>query len=196
MPKIVSEEEREQVREAIYQKTIILIRQNGIRGITVDDIAHAVGISKGAFYQYYPSKEAGIYEVIKRSESELFGCMEETMSHMPVEKNYIRKFFHEIFLAPESIVLYLSPLDLEVLLRKLPQEYRDREDKKLTDYFQRCLNLLNLNENQMEVVTLLTDCLGVIATNGAFGEKSTQKALDVLVDAISDYLVGEKGDSH
>lgn len=192
MPKIVSEEEREKVREAIYQKTILLIRQKGIRGITVDDIAHAVGISKGAFYHYYPSKEAGIYEVIRRSEAELFGSMEETMSQMPIEKNQIQKFFHEIFLAPESIILYLSPIDVEVLLRKLPQEYRDREDEKITDYFQRCLNLLKLNENQMEVVALLTDCLGIIATKGAFSQKSTQKALDVLIDAISDYLVGEK----
>lgn len=194
MPKIVSEEEREKVREAIYQKTIVLIRQKGIRGITVDDIAHAVGISKGAFYHYYPSKEAGLYEVIRRSEAELFGSMEENMSHMPIEKNQIQKFFHEIFLAPESIILFLSPIDLEVLLRKLPQEYRDREDEKITDYFQRCLNLLHLNENQMEVVALLTDCLGVIATKGGFREKSTQKALDILIDAISDYLVGEKGD--
>lgn len=194
MPKIVSEEEREKVREAIYQKTIVLIRQKGIRGITVDDIANAVGISKGSFYHYYPSKEAGLYEVIRRSESELFGSMEENMSHMPIEKIQIRKFFHEIFLAPESIILFLSPIDLEVLLRKLPQEYRDREDEKITDYFQRCLNLLHLNENQMEVVALLTDCLGVIATKGAFREKSTQKALDILIDAISDYLVGEKGD--
>ena len=191
MPKIISEEERKQVRDAIYQNTIALIRRNGIKGITVDDIAAAVGISKGAFYAYYPSKEIGIYEVLKRSEAELFACMEAIMSQELFNKEQIEKFFREVYLAPDSVILYLSPTDLEVLLRKLPIEYRDRENEKSADYFKRSLELLGVGTNKMEAVALLTDCLGMIATNTMFSDTGKQQALDVLIDAISSYLSKE-----
>ena len=191
MPKVVSESEREQVREAIYQNTIALIRRNGIKGVTVDDIAAAVGISKGMFYAYYPSKEAGLYEVLKRSEAELFARMEAIMSQEINNRAQVERFLREVFLAPDSVILYLSPNDLEVLLRKLPPEYRKRENKKSADYFERSLELLKVDVDKMEAVALLTDCLGVIATNTMFSEKGKQQALDVLIDAISSYLSGE-----
>ncbi len=192
MPKIVSEVEREQVRKAIYQNTVALIRHKGIKGVTVDDIAAAVGISKGAFYVYYPSKEAGLYEALKRSEEELFARMEAIMSQELRDKERIEKFLREVFLAPDSVVFHLSPIDLEALLRKLPPEYRARENKKSADYFERSLKLLRVGKNKMEAVALLTDCLGLVSTNTMFSEKGKQQALDVLIDAISSYLSGEE----
>jgi len=191
VPKIISEEERKLVRDAIYQNTIALIRRNGIKGITVDDITAAAGISKGAFYAYYPSKEIGIYEVLKRSEAELFARMEAIMSQELFDKEQIEKFFREVYLAPDSVILYLSPTDLEVLLRKLPTEYRGRENEKSADYFKRSLELLGVGTNKMEAVALLTDCLGMIATNTMFSDNGRQQALDVLIDAISSYLSKE-----
>jgi len=191
LPKLISESEREQVRQAIYQNTIALIRRNGVKGVTVESIAAAVGISKGLFYAYYPSKEIALYEALRRSEADLFSRMEAIMSQEINSKEQVERFLREVFLAPDSVILYLSPTDLEVLLRKLPPEYRARENKKSADYFQRSLELLKVEEDKMEAVALLTDCLGVIATNNMFSEKGKQQALDVLIDAISSYLSGE-----
>ena len=179
------------MREAIYQNTIALIRHKGIKGVTVDDITAAVGISKGAFYAYYPSKEAGLYEALKRSEKELFARMEAIMSQELRDKERIEKFLREVFLAPDSVILYLSPTDLEALLRKLPPEYRARENKKSADYFERSLKLLKVGKNKMEAVALLTDCLGLVAANTMFSERGKQQALDALIDAISSYLSEE-----
>jgi len=191
MPKIVLETERAQVREAIYQNTIALIKKKGLKGVTVDDIAAASGIGKGTFYAYYPSKEVALYEVLKRSEAELFAGMEEIMSQKTIEKERIENLFRGVFLAPDSIALYMSPIDHEVLLRKLPPEYRARENKKSADYFQRSLALLGVDTNKMEAVALLTDCLGMIATNTMFSDKGKQQAMDVLIDAISSHLTKE-----
>ena len=52
MPKIVSEKERKLIQEAIYEKTVRLIKDKGIRAVTVEDIVTAVGIGKGSFYTY------------------------------------------------------------------------------------------------------------------------------------------------
>lgn len=191
IPKIVTEEERTQVRDAIYAAAISLIRQKGVRKVTVDDIAAAVGISKGAFYAYYPSREVCVYEALRRSEGELFARMEVIMAQGLRDRERTGRFLREVFLAPDSVLLHLSPTDLEVLLRKLPSEYREREKNKSDDYFRRSLALLGVGENQMETVALLTDCLGVVATDKKFSENGRQQALDVLVEAISNYLSEE-----
>jgi AcrR family transcriptional regulator len=43
-------------KERLYQGTIDLFGEYGYDGLSVDQICHACGISKGSFFQYFPSK--------------------------------------------------------------------------------------------------------------------------------------------
>ena len=95
-------------------------------------------------------------------------------------------------LSQDSLILFLSPADLEILLRKLPAEYREREAKKSDDYFKRSLELLKVGNDKMEAVAMLTDCLSVVASNEMFSERGKQEALDVLVMAMADYISKEE----
>ncbi len=192
MPKIVSEEERGLVKDAMYDATIGLIRKKGVRKVTVDDITEAVGISKGAFYMYYPSKEVCIYEVLKQNEKALFARMEEIMQQDLRDRERCAVLIREVMLSQDSLILFLSPADLEILLRKLPAEYREREAKKSDDYFKRSLELLKVGNDKMEAVAMLTDCLSVVASNEMFSERGKQEALDVLVMAMADYISKEE----
>lgn len=192
MPKIVSEEERGLVKDAMYDATIGLIRKKGVRKVTVDDITEAVGISKGAFYMYYPSKEVCIYEVLKQNEKALFARMEEIMQQDLRDRERCAALIREVMLSQDSLILFLSPADLEILLRKLPAEYREREAKKSDDYFKRSLELLKVGNDNMEAVAMLTDCLSVVASNEMFSERGKQEALDVLVMAMADYISKEE----
>ncbi|GAA0794749.1 TetR/AcrR family transcriptional regulator [Faecalicatena orotica] len=192
MPKIVSEEERGLVKDAMYDATIGLIRKKGVRKVTVDDITEAVGISKGAFYMYYPSKEVCIYEVLKQNEKALFARMEEIMQQDLRDRERCAALIREVMLSQDSLILFLSPADLEILLRKLPAEYREREAKKSDDYFKRSLELLKVGNDKMEAVAMLTDCLSVVASNEMFSERGKQEALDVLVMAMADYISKEE----
>ena len=192
MPKIVSEEERGLVKDAMYDATIGLIRKKGVRKVTVDDITEAVGISKGAFYMYYPSKEVCIDEVLKQNEKALFARMEEIMQQDLRDRERCAALIREVMLSQDSLILFLSPADLEILLRKLPAEYREREAKKSDDYFKRSLELLKVGNDKMEAVAMLTDCLSVVASNEMFSERGKQEALDVLVMAMADYISKEE----
>lgn len=139
MPKIVSEEERKLTQEAIYEKTVRLIKDKGIRTVTIDDIVTAVGIGKGSFYTYYPSKEACLFEVIKRCEKEAFSRMEKMLSSGYSDREKIIQLLKEIFVSRDSLVTSINQLDVEVLLRKLPPEYRVEENEKSENNFQKAL---------------------------------------------------------
>ncbi len=192
MPKIVTDADRERMKNKIYDCTINLIREKGIKKVTVDDITLAVGISKGAFYSYYPSREVGLYEVLNRSRAELFTRMEAIMSGELRGKEQLKRFFHEVYLAPDSVILHLPPTELEILLEKLPREYQEGEKAGARDYFQRSFELLQIEERQMEMVALLTDCIGMVATSTFCSEAGKDQAIDVLIDALANYLEEEQ----
>lgn len=141
---------------------------------------------------YYPSKEVCIYEVLKQNEKALFARMEEIMQQDLRDRERCAALIREVMLSQDSLILFLSPADLEILLRKLPAEYREREAKKSDDYFKRSLELLKVGNDKMEAVAMLTDCLSVVASNEMFSERGKQEALDVLVMAMADYISKEE----
>lgn len=193
MPKIVTEHEKDMVREAMFTKGIELIRKKGVKRITVEDITVATHIGKGSFYSYYNSKEELLYSIIKKSESRMFERVEAVLSENANLNERLVKVLKEIYLAADSIVLYVSPSDIELLLRKLPAEVADREASKSNDYFSRTLSLCGIDESrcEMDVLAYLMNALHFVgSTDMSFGERGRERALDLLVHAIADYMTG------
>lgn len=194
MPKIVSEHEKEMVREAMYMKGIELIRQKGARRVTVEEITAATQIGKGSFYSYYKSKEELLYSIIKRSEKNMFERVEAILSETLPTKEKIIKALKEIYLAADSLVFYVSPADIEYLLRKLPAGTEDEEARKSNDYFIRTLSLCGIDPAKcdMDVLAFLMDALHFVgSTDRSGGEQGKKKALDILVHTIAEYMTGE-----
>lgn len=49
--------QREQVKKQIYSSTVSLFREKGYENVSIEEIARTVGIAKGTFYNFYPSKK-------------------------------------------------------------------------------------------------------------------------------------------
>lgn len=75
MPKIYSEEEKEQIRAHLHAAANISLQQNGVKKTTVDRLVQTVGIPKGTFYLFYRSKEELLFEVILEYHEQIEGTM-------------------------------------------------------------------------------------------------------------------------
>ncbi len=64
MPRVVPEY-KEQARKRIIETAGLVFIKRGYSQSTMDDIASAMGVSKGAIYQYFKSKEQLFYEVVE-----------------------------------------------------------------------------------------------------------------------------------
>lgn len=192
MPKIVSENERRLTKESIHTKTIQLIKEKGVRSVTVEDIASAVGIGKGSFYTYYPSKEACLYEVIHRCEIEAFERITEITTAHHSHREKMVSILTEIYNAEDSLLAFVGQDDIEMLLRKLPAEYHDRTQQKGENNFQTALKLLNLEHHQMEVVAVLIDCLSHAASSREYSRFGKNEAINIMIYAMVDYITGEE----
>lgn len=87
MPKI-SEEAKEQRKEKILQAALQCFSTRGYYASTVDDIVKSCGLSKGAVYNYFQSKEEIFLSLLEeRNESILNGLMERLdQISSPLEK--------------------------------------------------------------------------------------------------------------
>ena len=188
MPKVVSEEEQKLTEEAIYEKAVELIKQKGLRAVTVNDIVQAVGIGKGTFYAYFPSKEVCLFKTILRFEKAAFLKFESILTSERSDKDKVVLLLNEVFVSEDSLITAVSPTDKEALLRKLPAEYREAEKEKSENHMVKALPFLNLNHEQMEVVALSMDGLNYMASNKMYGKEIVKTAQGLLINAISNFI--------
>ena len=73
MPKAFSEHEKETIRAQMREKAKKLFEKQGIKKTSVDELAQAVDISKGAFYHFYESKEELFIEILEGLEADFRG---------------------------------------------------------------------------------------------------------------------------
>ena len=57
MPKSFSEQERSAIEQALRDAGLVRFKRQGIRAVRVSDLCADVGIAKGSFYGFFPSKE-------------------------------------------------------------------------------------------------------------------------------------------
>lgn len=71
MPRAFTEPERLRIRRLLLDAGRGALARGGLRRVPIERLAAAVGISKGAFYLFFPSKEALVVELLLQAEAEL-----------------------------------------------------------------------------------------------------------------------------
>jgi AcrR family transcriptional regulator len=107
------------IRARILEKTNDLFNRNGIRRVTMDDIATQCGMSKKTIYQYFKDKN----ELV---DSFAADRIEENRSLCECEKNKAENAIHELFIAMdmvEEISRTLHPSLLQDLERYHPESF-------------------------------------------------------------------------
>jgi AcrR family transcriptional regulator len=69
MPRAFSEQEREAIRARLLERGRALFAGQGLRKTSVEELAAAVGISKGAFYLFFTSKEELFFTLLEEYEA-------------------------------------------------------------------------------------------------------------------------------
>ena len=187
MPRKLTSEEIEAQKDYMYERTVKLIARKDIDSITLDDILEEVQMAKGSFYKYYPSKEIFLYEVIKKNERIFSEKMFETAQMITVDLETAFETMTDIIMSKDFLFQYTSPNDTEFLLRKMPLEYRKREEEKSKNNFLRLCQELNITptEEFFGAITYLMNALQIIVADTAvYGENGRKKAVSIMIQAI------------
>lgn len=118
-------EQREEIQKRLLETGVCLIRKKGIRHMTVDDVTEQVGIGKGTFYHFFPSKEEYVSAVISFSKENLLDAINQIVEQNGgIDKTAFFTLF-QVFspTGRNNIISSMTSEDEEWLQRKLPGRY-------------------------------------------------------------------------
>ena len=67
--------------QELLEAALAVFSQRGFRNTRLDDVADAAGVTKGAIYHYFDTKEELLLSVIEHYQSLAFGRAEEVLAH-------------------------------------------------------------------------------------------------------------------
>lgn len=191
MPRIYSDEKREELRKALLAAALELIRKRGLRKMAVSELTQRVGIAQGTFYNFFPSKEMLVYELSRSYQASLDLRMESLLARKgSLDREDIAELYRDIMLRDEDNVLrYLSPADLQTLMLRLPGDY----GKKLADARTRLeANLGRLRGRRATVDTAAClDWIQLMSLAVANRELFDQEGFAHMIDALIANLQNE-----
>jgi AcrR family transcriptional regulator len=121
-----SEHEREIINTKLLEACEECWKQYGYRKTTVGEICHRAGISNGAFYLFYPSKEHLFAETSQKVTGRLVAIMENDIPPKPTKHDFA-KAMKRLIKELEKLTWFLTVNDdLEMLSRKLPADYFEK----------------------------------------------------------------------
>nr|WP_110460869.1 TetR/AcrR family transcriptional regulator [Ruminiclostridium sufflavum] len=101
-----------------------LIKEHGMIHASVEKITKAAGLGKSTFYNFFPSKEMFVYEIIQyQRDKAKQSFMDALGSRKKITAAEAKLFLKKIIFSEDSIYRYLTSEDQARLKAVLPAEY-------------------------------------------------------------------------
>lgn len=120
-----TEAEREAIREQLKASAWACARTPGMRKTTVEELCQSAGISKGAFYAFYESKEMLFFEIMEECHTQMYGAAKAVMAgrgSLPPARRLAEAVLTAFAVLEESGLVDFFENDLGHLLRKIPPD--------------------------------------------------------------------------
>ncbi len=91
MPKVVPEY-KEDAKRRIIEAAMDVIAERGCDQMTIDDVAKKLGVTKGAVYWYFKSKEELVTAVLNKFQTDIERTSFESFYNRPIDEVFSRLF--------------------------------------------------------------------------------------------------------
>jgi len=137
MPPIFTLEKREEIKTHLLEIGVAIIKEKGIKKMTIDEVAEQAGIGKGTFYHFFTSKESFVLSVIRFSKENMYRYMNEVVD----ENGGIgRRSFEQLLQrftisGNHNIISFMTQEDELWLMKKLPREmaFNPQKEDQIAD---------------------------------------------------------------
>lgn len=115
MPQIFNKIGRDKIRENLFESGFELIKKFGFKKTSIADISRNAGIATGTFYNFFPSKEEFVYELVIYKRNLTKNMFENLIAHGKISKETFRQYLREVYLSDNNIFDYLNDKDIAML---------------------------------------------------------------------------------
>jgi AcrR family transcriptional regulator len=193
MPRF-SEHERQIIKNRLLEEGERLFASHGIKRVSIDELTRAIGIAKGSFYSFYPSKEQLFTEILFVTQNRLWEELERFLranEELPPRELLKRALIWMIGQFEHYPLLKkLDGETTEYLFRKLPEDVlaaHTRDDSEELQKLQK-YGIHFTCDISMAAKTLQTIFLGLLSLSSE-DEDSQQAITNLILDGILKEIV-------
>ena len=199
MPKGFTDHEKELIGKRLLEQGYKLFSAYGLKKTNIEEIARASGISKGAFYNFYESKEALFMDVIegveKRFRREILAMID-----LPGPSPRLRLFavLKKAFSLFQTVPLlqFSTGGDFDLLFRRLPQgklqEHMASDLAFFEEMLTRCQKAgIPIRAPIEQIVSLIYPLVLVILHQDELNQINLGGNVDMLLELVAAFCLGE-----
>lgn len=194
-------EEKQRLEQSLLREAQGLFERLGLQKTTVDDIVRAVGISKGAFYRFYESKEELFFDLLERAEERVradLGAFRWDEA-APADANLAR-FFRQVveLLSQVPFLRTLSGTERQQLQMRLPPErlarHQQDDEEAVIRLFQAWAAAGKIRAVDWKALTLVVQDFVLVLTRQPPGGATPE--VDLWIEMLCRLLAPDQEECH
>jgi len=199
MPKGFTQNEKKLIGERLLEQGYRQFSAYGLKKTSVEELAAAAGISKGAFYLFYESKEALFMDVIEQVEKRFrLELLEAIDLPGPSPRARLLGVFQKAFdlLKTIPILKFFTSSDYDLLFRRVPaeklQQHLSNDQVFIAELLDRCRRTgIPIRAQVEEISGLLYALVLTTLHEDDFEPGNFKSSVDTLMELIAAYCIGE-----
>lgn len=199
MPRGFSESQMQTFKEKLITATFAALKNTGVRKTTVQDLAKAAGLSVGAFYKFYLSKEALFFEAYEMTEERLKDQFLSLLQTAPeVSPHTVCAILKQIFFSEtmDTLLRLMQKEELEYMLRSIDPEIVNRHVQKDYEFMQAVLDRLSQAGVNVTInISLLLDylqALFVLCYEKHLYPQHAKQIIEAFIDMIVAQAIAQR----
>ncbi|HEY1012744.1 MAG TPA: TetR/AcrR family transcriptional regulator [Herpetosiphonaceae bacterium] len=198
MPRGFTEREKAHIKATLLAKARESLAAHGLKKTNVEELAQAAGISKGAFYQFYGSKEELLIEVVEQFEAEFQrNVLAEIAAVRPATPAAVKALLLSMVVDWQADPMFAKITSAEIVLvmQRVPPEIAERgirtDDAFAAQIIAAWAEAGLVVEREPRMFAALCRALFFVSLHRAdFAADMYGPMIDVLSELIAGYLVG------
>lgn len=199
MPKAFTEHEKELISQRLLEQGYKQFSAFGLKKTNIEEIAAAAGISKGAFYIFYDSKEALFMDVVEQAER---AFRQEILASIdlpgPSPRARLSAVLEKAMKLWKTIPLLrsFSRSDYDLVYRRIPaeklQEHVASDGAFVGELVARCRGAgIPIQASTEEIAGLTYALFFTSLHEDDFGEDAFDSTIRLMIEMVSAFCLGE-----
>ena len=189
-------EEKEVIRKKLHKVAKECLQRYGVKKTTVDQMAVMVDISKGSFYNFYPSKEMLFFTILEEYQIDVMNRLTEQLGmETKIDTNRLVQLLYDFYQGFRYSFMYtiFKNHEMELLVRKLPKEVITNHHLIDDRMVKKIVSRINIRENvSVEIVSALFRTIAMTILHiEEIGEEQFDTTLKLVIQGIVEQITKE-----
>ena len=197
MPAIFTQENKDELYRGMIEAGWDLLAREGVRSLRVECVAQAVGIAKGTFYSFFPSKGAFVYALLMENRQRAVDTLEQVRQERGgarVGRAEVRAWLEEMWCTNRNIFRIATADDYACLVKSLPSEqcFDPAADDRLIRWLVDEAAAMRPGVDVHAVLNLQMALAFTLLNRRFLHADALEKTVSALIEATLDELFGKE----